>query len=173
PDPLRHRAHQRPDGRRRADRPLRRRGCLRHRLPLRRRPGQHRGLHRDPAGHAAGRDRPLPVRTPEAPVRLRPLTRPLAAAAVAALTLPACGSGDRATDEGSAGEDGGQDSADATAAGAGTGGLEQITVGVLPIVDTAAIYLGVDQGFYEEEGLDVELEVASGGAAVAPGLTSG
>lgn len=106
-------------------------------------------------------------------MRLHPLTRPLAAAAVAALTLTACGSGDPASDEGSAGEDGGQDTADATAAGAGTGELEQITVGVLPIVDTAAIYLGVDQGFYEEEGLDVELEVASGGAAVVPGITSG
>ena len=48
-----------------------------------------------------------------------------------------------------------------------------ITVGVIPIVDVAPIYLGVAQGFFEEEGLDVTLELAQGGAAIVPAVVSG
>lgn len=48
-----------------------------------------------------------------------------------------------------------------------------ITVGVIPIVDVAPIYLGVSQGFFEEEGLDVTLELAQGGAAIVPAVVSG
>lgn len=97
-------------------------------------------------------------------MRALTLTRTLALTLVTGLVLAACGSGDPA---------GGGDTADTGAASDGGSGLTEVTVGVLPIVDTAAIYLGVDQGFYEEEGLDVQLEVASGGAAVVPGVTSG
>ena len=57
--------------------------------------------------------------------------------------------------------------------GATDGELTAITVGVLPIVDTAAIWLGVQEGIFEDHGLDVELEVAQGGAAVVPSLISG
>ena len=48
-----------------------------------------------------------------------------------------------------------------------------ITVGVIPIVDVAPIYLGVSQGYFEEEGLDVTLELAQGGAAIVPAVVSG
>ena len=48
-----------------------------------------------------------------------------------------------------------------------------LTVGVIPIVDVAPIYLGVSQGFFEEEGLDVTLELAQGGAAIVPAVVSG
>lgn len=48
-----------------------------------------------------------------------------------------------------------------------------ITVGVIPIVDVAPIYLGVAEGFFEDEGLDVTLELAQGGAAIVPAVVSG
>jgi NitT/TauT family transport system substrate-binding protein len=102
---------------------------------------------------------------------LRTLARPLALTAVTGLVLTACASGDPAGS--GTGDDTGDAAAEETAAPGEGGDLTEISVGVLPIVDTAAIYLGVDQGFYEEEGLDVSLEVASGGAAVVPGVTSG
>lgn len=59
-------------------------------------------------------------------------------------------------------------------AGAATNdsGLTEVTVGVLPIADTAAIYLGKEAGFFEEEGLDLKLETTSGGAAAIPGVVS-
>lgn len=64
----------------------------------------------------------------------------------------------------------------ATTAGDATGGsgeLTPVTVGVLPIVDTAAAWLGVDEGIFADHGLDVTLEVAAGGAAVVPSVVSG
>jgi NitT/TauT family transport system substrate-binding protein len=51
--------------------------------------------------------------------------------------------------------------------------LTPITVGVIPIVDTAPIWLGVDKGFFKDEGLDVTVQVTSGGAAAVPGVVSG
>ncbi|WP_324273965.1 ABC transporter substrate-binding protein [Blastococcus brunescens] len=44
---------------------------------------------------------------------------------------------------------------------------------MIPIVDVAPIYLGVEQGFFEERGMDVELVPGSGGAAAVPGVVSG
>lgn len=84
----------------------------------------------------------------------------LAAAALAVLTLAACSSG---SPSGGGTEE--------TAAGGG--GLERITVGVIPIVDTAPIWLGEDRGFFEDEGLDLEIETATGGSAIVPGIQSG
>jgi NitT/TauT family transport system substrate-binding protein len=55
----------------------------------------------------------------------------------------------------------------------GGGELTKVTVGVIPIVDVAPIYLGVQQGFFEDEGLDVTLELAQGGAAIVPAVVSG
>lgn len=48
-----------------------------------------------------------------------------------------------------------------------------ITVGVIPIVDTAPIWLGVEKGFFEEEGLDVTVQPTTGGAASVPGVVAG
>src|SRR5690625_2481883 len=47
-------------------------------------------------------------------------------------------------------------------------GLTEINVGVIPILDTVPIYLGVDEGIFEEHGLDVNLQEAQGGAAIIP-----
>jgi NitT/TauT family transport system substrate-binding protein len=66
-----------------------------------------------------------------------------------------------------------EDSTGGGADGGGGGEVDQVTVGVIPIVDVAPIYLGVEQGFFEEEGIDVTLESGQGGAAIVPGVVSG
>ena len=83
--------------------------------------------------------------------RLSALTLPV----VAALLAAACGSGSSggSSDSGS--------------------GPTKIKVGVIPIVDVAPIYLGIKQGFFTAENLDVTLETAQGGAAIVPGVVSG
>ncbi|PRB74653.1 nitrate ABC transporter substrate-binding protein [Arthrobacter sp. MYb214] len=85
----------------------------------------------------------------------------LALASLSVLALAACSSG--SPSGGSTGED---------AAGS-DGSLEKITVGVIPIVDTAPIWLGESKGFFAEEGLDLEIETATGGSAIVPGIQSG
>ncbi|MFE9246075.1 ABC transporter substrate-binding protein [Nocardiopsis sp. NPDC006938] len=52
-------------------------------------------------------------------------------------------------------------------------GLTTVTAGVIPIVDVAPVYLGVEQGFFEDRGIDLRLESGSGGAAIVPGVISG
>lgn len=64
--------------------------------------------------------------------------------------------------------------ADGSATGGGTGiGHREITVGVIPILDVAPIYLGIQQGFFAERKLRVKLEPAQGGAAIVPAVLSG
>jgi NitT/TauT family transport system substrate-binding protein len=88
---------------------------------------------------------------------MRRLLSPLAVLAL--LTpLAACGSDD------SSGDGGG---------GTGAEEAQELRVGVIPIVDVAPIYLGVEQGFFEERGMDIELVPGSGGAAAVPGVVSG
>jgi NitT/TauT family transport system substrate-binding protein len=48
-----------------------------------------------------------------------------------------------------------------------------ITVGVIPIVDVAPIYLGLKQGFFKEQNLTLDLQQAQGGAAIIPAVVSG
>ncbi|MFC3995566.1 ABC transporter substrate-binding protein [Nocardiopsis sediminis] len=52
-------------------------------------------------------------------------------------------------------------------------GLIPITVGAIPIVDVAPLYLGVDQGFFEDQGLDVTIESTTGGAQAVPNVVNG
>lgn len=86
-------------------------------------------------------------------------TFPLAVAGMAAaLVLAACGGPSGAGSEGSSPDD---------------GELTAVKVGVIPIVDVAPLYLGVQEGFFEEEGLEVTLELAQGGAAIVPAVVSG
>jgi ABC-type nitrate/sulfonate/bicarbonate transport system substrate-binding protein len=57
-----------------------------------------------------------------------------------------------------------------------TGGepeIAEITVGVLPIVDVAPVYLAIEEGLFEDEGLTVSPEVMQGGAAAIPALQGG
>jgi NitT/TauT family transport system substrate-binding protein len=48
--------------------------------------------------------------------------------------------------------------------------LTPITVGILPIAGLAPFFYGVEQGFFEDEGLDVRTEIGEGGAAFAPAV---
>ena len=83
-----------------------------------------------------------------------------------ALTLTACAGGAPATTAPNA-------PASAGATAAAPAERTKITVGVIPIVDTAAFRLGVKQGFFTDEGLDVTLQEAQGGAAIVPAVLSG
>ncbi|MEE2040280.1 ABC transporter substrate-binding protein [Nocardiopsis sp. CT-R113] len=77
----------------------------------------------------------------------------LAAGAALTLTATACGTG-------------GGEAAD-------EGGLTPVSVGVLPITAVAPLYLGVEQGLFEEQGLDVTIETGGGGATTVPRVVSG
>jgi NitT/TauT family transport system substrate-binding protein len=77
-----------------------------------------------------------------------------AALGAAALLLAGCG-GPVASDSGS------------------SGALTDVTVGTLPIVTNTVLALGVDKGFFKEEGLNVKLASAQGGAALVPAVVSG
>jgi NitT/TauT family transport system substrate-binding protein len=83
-------------------------------------------------------------------------SRAVVAGAALALALAGCGANTGTPDTGS--DDGGPD---------------QVAVGVIPIVDVAPIYLGQQQGFFEDEGIELSLETGQGGAAIVPGVASG
>jgi NitT/TauT family transport system substrate-binding protein len=48
-----------------------------------------------------------------------------------------------------------------------------LKVGVIPIADVAPLYLGMKQGFFEDEKLTIEPQLAEGGAAITPAVVSG
>jgi len=80
----------------------------------------------------------------------------LAALIAAMLALSACGGDD---DEGGGG-------------GAGGDGQEvtRIKVGTLPIANAAPMYLGMEKGFFREEGLELEPQMAQSGNELITGL---
>lgn len=87
-----------------------------------------------------------------------------AATAVLTLSLTACGGGSPA----------GEAPATATSDDAGTaGGVQKVTVGVMPLVDLAPLHVGIEQGIFADHGLELELQSAQGGAAIIPAVTSG
>ncbi len=92
----------------------------------------------------------------------------LAAMAVLTLALTACGGNTNGNSAASGATEtsGGNGAADNTE-------LQEITVGVMPLVDVAPLYLGIEQGIFEDHGLTVNLETAQGGAAIIPAVTSG
>jgi NitT/TauT family transport system substrate-binding protein len=63
--------------------------------------------------------------------------------------------------------------------GGGGGGGDQadrpvtLKVGVIPIVDVAPLYLGREKGFFKEERLTIQPQLAEGGAAIVPSVVSG
>jgi NitT/TauT family transport system substrate-binding protein len=61
-------------------------------------------------------------------------------------------------------------------AGGGGGDSAEVTtlkVGVIPIADVAPLYLGIEKGFFKEEKLELEPQLAEGGAAIIPSVLSG
>jgi NitT/TauT family transport system substrate-binding protein len=47
-------------------------------------------------------------------------------------------------------------------------GSKSVTVGVIPIVDVAPLYLGIQKGFFSQRGLDITPKPAQGGAFIIP-----
>ncbi|MFI7412695.1 ABC transporter substrate-binding protein [Streptomyces sp. NPDC049627] len=82
----------------------------------------------------------------------------LVTAAVVVVGLAGCGS---------------SDSGGGAGASSGGDGKTQVTVGVVPIVDVAPLYLGQKKGFFGSRGLDLKMVSAQGGAAIIPGVVSG
>lgn len=84
------------------------------------------------------------------------------ATAFAMLGLAACGS----DDDGGSGSSGG---------GSADGALEktEITVGALPLADYSALYWAQEKGFFENEGLTVNLEPVQGGPQAAQNVATG
>jgi NitT/TauT family transport system substrate-binding protein len=83
-----------------------------------------------------------------------PFRRAAAVAAVAALALSGCSDSNNSDS---------------------VKGLEktQIKIGVLPILDDAPVYVGIDKGYFKAEGLDVKLVPIAGGAVALPQLVQG
>jgi NitT/TauT family transport system substrate-binding protein len=79
----------------------------------------------------------------------------LLVAVLLAATLAACGG----NDEGSSGGSGPE--------------TKSLTIGVLPVVDAAPVYLAVKQGYFQAEGLDVKFQSFQGGAAIVPAMVAG
>jgi NitT/TauT family transport system substrate-binding protein len=75
------------------------------------------------------------------------------------LVLLVAGCGD--DDEGNAG------------GGACSAEVKTLKVGVIPIADVAPLYLGMDKGFFADEQLKIEPQLAEGGAAIVPSVVSG
>ncbi|MGY1643111.1 ABC transporter substrate-binding protein [Geodermatophilus sp. SYSU D00703] len=69
------------------------------------------------------------------------------------------------------GEEPGSSAAPSSADGAPEVG--ELTVGTLPIPEVAPLYLAVQEGFFEDEGLTVTAEATQGGAAAVPALIAG
>lgn len=80
-------------------------------------------------------------------------TAALMAAAILVGSLAACGS----DDESSAGAD----------------GLTKVKVGILPAVDLAPVFLGIDKGYFEDEGIEIETQVLDSGPAIAAAVLAG
>jgi NitT/TauT family transport system substrate-binding protein len=86
--------------------------------------------------------------------------RRAAVAAVAALPLLTLGCGSDSEQAASGG-------------GGGSGETATVTLGVIPIIDVAPVYLGQEQGFFEEQGIQLEISAGQGGAAIIPGIVGG
>jgi NitT/TauT family transport system substrate-binding protein len=57
--------------------------------------------------------------------------------------------------------------------GGDSSGTQTLRVGVIPIADVAPLYLGIDKGFFKDEKLKIEPQLAEGGAAITPAVVSG
>jgi NitT/TauT family transport system substrate-binding protein len=76
-------------------------------------------------------------------------------ALLASITLAACGSSDTESNPGE------------------STGPRKVSVGIIPIIDVAPLYLGIKQGFFSKRGLDVSATPAQGGAAIVPAVLAG
>lgn len=80
----------------------------------------------------------------------------VASLAVGVVVLAACGS-----------------DADGAAGSAGEDGIRPVTAGVIPVTDSGPIALGLEQGIFEEHGLDLTIEKASASPNITSAVMSG
>ncbi|UNK44892.1 ABC transporter substrate-binding protein [Arthrobacter sulfonylureivorans] len=98
------------------------------------------------------------------PTARRPLLATASAAVLAgALLLTGCGSGSPSSTG-----DGTQ-----PAAPSADGSLDQVNLGLIPITDVAPVYLGIQEGYFEDEGIQLSVQLAQGGAAIVPAVMTG
>ncbi|MCW2835040.1 MAG: Nitrate transporter substrate-binding protein [Nocardioides sp.] len=90
---------------------------------------------------------------------MRRLTKSVLGAATTLVLLAAAGCGSDSSGDGSTAD--------------GTDGLRKVSVGIIPVVDVAPLYLGVEKGFFAERNIELSLEAGQGGAAIIPGVVSG
>ncbi|MEQ4300237.1 ABC transporter substrate-binding protein [Plantactinospora sp. B6F1] len=57
--------------------------------------------------------------------------------------------------------------------GNGSGGVDRVKVGLIPIVDVAPLHLGNAKGFFKEQNIEVEVVNISGGSIAVTGVVSG
>src|SRR5215217_7375558 len=87
---------------------------------------------------------------------MRRLTAALAMLAATVLVATGCG------DDGGSGGGGGTPEQP-----------EKVKIGLIPIADVAPVFVGVKQGFFKEQGIELEPQFAAGGAAITPAVVSG
>jgi NitT/TauT family transport system substrate-binding protein len=68
---------------------------------------------------------------------------------------------------------GGDDDDNAAQAPSGGGGVTKVKVGTLPIANAAPMYLGMKKGFFKEEGIELEPQMAQSGNELITALVSG
>ncbi|NEK59589.1 ABC transporter substrate-binding protein [Geodermatophilus sabuli] len=51
--------------------------------------------------------------------------------------------------------------------------LTPVAISILGIADTVPVYMGVEQGFFEEEGIDLTVDTATSGASIVPLVVNG
>jgi NitT/TauT family transport system substrate-binding protein len=68
---------------------------------------------------------------------------------------------------------GGDDDNGGGSSSSGGGEMTTLKVGVIPIADVAPLYVGIEQGFFKDENLDIKPQLAEGGAAIIPSVISG
>ena len=99
-----------------------------------------------------------------APTARRPLLATASAAVLAsALLLTGCGSGSPSSTGGGT----------QPAAPSADGSLDQVNLGLIPITDVAPVYLGIQEGYFEDEGIQLSVQLAQGGAAIVPAVMTG
>lgn len=89
------------------------------------------------------------------------MKRKLAAILFSSALLVAAGCGDDAGDGDGTGDNGSD------------GGMDTVTVGLIPIIDVAPLFLGQQEGFFADQNIELETEFAAGGADIIPGVQSG
>lgn len=87
-------------------------------------------------------------------------------AALTALLLAACGPGDGTASPADPGEEGEGSATEAAQP-------RPVRLGILPAVATVPVYMGLEQGFFADHGIELEVSTGQGGSAILPAVISG